>query len=107
MIDQEGKRDKMQDFQWIVGVCNDLATFAEKHGLTETTRAAQSAARIASLEIELAACLTGKPTVQFFSVPLPGQKLGMGYTEAADKTVSSMATLEKDEPVVVSLQSRR
>jgi len=97
----------MQDFQWIVGVCNDLATFAEKHGLTETTRAAQSAAMIASLEIKLADCLTSKPTVQCFSVSLPGQNLGVGYTEAADKTASSLATSGQGEHVVVSLQSRR
>ncbi|MEL6922349.1 MAG: hypothetical protein AAFO77_15275 [Pseudomonadota bacterium] len=107
MINQESKRDKMQDFQWIVGVCDDLATFAEKNGLTETTRAAQSAAKIASLEIKLAECLTGKPPIQRLSVSLPGQKLRMGYSEAAGKAVSSMATPGKDEHVVVSRQSRK
>ena len=52
----------MQEFQWIVSVCEDLAAYAEEHGLNETTRAARSAARITQLELKMAESLRCNPT---------------------------------------------
>ena len=97
----------MQNFQWIVSVCNDLAEFAEKHGLPDTKRAAQQAAKIASLEINCASLSKTEPAMDSLAVGLPRQDLRVGYAGPVSKTKSAMAARECKPAVVVSLDSRR
>ena len=96
----------MKDFRWIVSVCHDLAAFAEKHGLAETTRATQSAATIASLEIKLAHSLPVQPALQSLAVTLPRESTRSGNTKVAGNASSSLAVPNHDDGAVVSLQSR-